>query len=80
MEYEMGLRPKIKQGCKQVNKHTKSHEKINMQTITQNIKIKQQKNNDQLQELQGNMKIKKTRTNITTSKEATNIGKHLNKG
>ena len=30
----MGLRPKIKQGCKQVNKHTKSHEKINMQTIT----------------------------------------------
>lgn len=38
MEYEMGLRPKMKQECKQVNKHMKSQEKINMQTIRQNIK------------------------------------------
>jgi len=34
----MGLRPKMKQECKQVNKHMKSQEKINMQTIRQNIK------------------------------------------
>ena len=70
-KYEMGLRPKMKQGWKHKKNHMR-HQKCKKNT--QDNKNRQQKITE-VQGLQENIKTPKTRIDTATYREAKNRGK-----